>query len=98
MALIMSKKSFKVIHVRFVEKADVEIVEPDTLPKRRKVQKTDNPSAPSTSSPTKQSDPIPSKFVPRSLSVVDILKLGKVINKNNFSANIPLQFSRYGVV
>ena len=81
--------SFKVIHVRFVEKADVEIVEPDTLPKRRKVLKTDSPSsAPSTSSPTKQSDPSPSKFVPRSLSVVDILKLGKVINKNTTSVLI----------
>ena len=74
--------------MRFVEKADVEIVEPDTLPKRRKVQKTDSLSAPSTSSPTKQSDPSPSKFVPRSLSVVGILKLGKVINKNTTSVLI----------
>ena len=74
--------------MRFVEKTDAKIVEPETLPKRRKVQKTDSPSAPSTSSPTKQSDPSPSKFGLRTLSVVDILKLDKVINKNTTSVLI----------
>ena len=97
--LLKQLSSFTVIHVRFIEKADAEIVEPDTLPKKRKVQKVDTPdslSAPSISSPSKASGPSPSKFAP-SLSVIDILKLVKVINENITSVLIH-HFSIAGMV
>ena len=87
--------SFKVIHVRFVdEEAVVEIpvstgeqylAEPPS--KKRKPQRVGSPPMNHTSARI-ASAASPSKFVPRSLSVVDMIKLGKVISKKTTSVQI----------
>ena len=88
---------FKVIHVRFVERAVVDLDEgPEPGPeesqpefpasKKRCLPESQlkRKSQPSTSAPS----PCKSKFVARSLSVVDMLKLGKGIVKTTTSINI----------
>ena len=87
--------SFKVIHVRFVdEEAVVEIpvstgeqylAEPPS--KKRKPQRVGSPPMNHTSARI-ASAASPSKFVPRSLSVMDMIKLGKVISKKTTSVQI----------
>ena len=87
--------SFKVIHVRFVdEDAVVEIpvstgeqylAEPPS--KKRKPQRVGSPQMNHTSARI-ASAASRSKFVPRSLSVVDMIRLGKVISKKTTSAQI----------
>ena len=87
--------SFKVIHVRFVdEEAVVEIplstgeqylAEPPS--KKRKPQRVGSPPMNHTSARI-ASAASPSKFIPRSLSVVDMIKLGKVISKKTTSVQI----------
>lgn len=84
--------SLKVIHVRFVDKADVEILDPPPIQashKKPRIHSVGDLSTTPMSQQTKEtSASSPSKFVPRSLSVVDMLKLGKVINKNTTSIEI----------
>ena len=88
--------SFKVIHVRFVdEEATVEIpastAEPylaEPLSKKKKLpQRVGSPPTSHTSARI-ESAASPSKFVPRSLSVVDMIRLGKVISKKTTSVQI----------
>lgn len=88
----------KVIHVRFVER--VAIGEPDegievtrvdgpavkSPPAKRRFSGVENGTQ-NRSQPTK-STPSPSKFVPRSLSVVEMLKLGKAITQSTTSVSI----------
>jgi len=69
---------FKVIHVRFIEKTD-EKCEPEA-----KSRKLSTP-LPREEASTKQQAAAVSKFVPKSLSLVEMLKLGKVINSSNFN-------------
>ena len=94
-ASVKQLPSFKVIHVRFVdEEAVVEIpvftgeqylAEPPS--KKRKPQRVGSPPMNHTSARI-ASAASPSKFVPRSLSVVDMIKLGKVISKKTTSVQI----------
>ena len=87
----------RVIHVRFVER--VPIVERDegtelgtsergpslkSLPAKRKFSDAETKNR----SVLTKSAPSPSKFVPRSLSVVEMLKLGTVITQSTTSVNI----------
>ena len=87
----------RVIHVRFVERVPVVELDEGTelgtrergpslksLPAKRKFSDAETKTR---SVPTK-SAPSPSKFVPRSLSVVEMLKLGKVITQSTTSVNI----------
>ncbi|KAJ7390270.1 hypothetical protein OS493_026145 [Desmophyllum pertusum] len=88
----------KVIHVRLVER--VAIGEPDegievtrvdgpavkSPPAKRRFSGVENGTQ-NRSQPTK-SAPSPSKFVPRSLSVVEMLKLGKAITQSTTSVSI----------
>ncbi|KAJ7356125.1 hypothetical protein OS493_026505 [Desmophyllum pertusum] len=88
----------KVVHVRFVER--VAIGEPDegievtrvdgpavkSPPAKRRFSGVENGTQ-NRSQPTK-SAPSPSKFVPRSLSVVEMLKLGKAITQSTTSVSI----------
>ena len=82
--------SFKIIYVRFVDKAEeavVEVCSVEPRAKKRKPQRVE--SHPTNHTSTKmESGASPSKFVPRSLSVVDMIKLGKVINKKTTSVQI----------
>ena len=93
---------FKVIHVHFVERAVVDLDEgpepgaeesQSEFPASKKrclpESQLKRKSQPSTSAPS----PCKSKFVARSLSVVDMLKLGKGIVKTTISINIyPFDF------
>ena len=88
----------KVIHVRFIEQTNVEILDEPTL------ESTTDPKSPSPkkkcstfksattalgqrSQPMKQASS-PSKFVPRSLSLVEMLRLGKEIDKTTTKIDI----------
>ena len=73
-------RNLNVIHVRFVDKGEVEIIEPSQPTKKRKVDKPQSIAA--------SSNPVQSKFVPRSLSVVDMLKLGNVIQRKTSTVEI----------
>ena len=65
---------FKVIHVRFIEKTD-EKCEPEA--KSRKLSMP----LPREEAATRQQAAAVSKFVPKSLPLVEMLKLGKVIHQ-----------------
>lgn len=78
---------YKVIHVRFVERSDAPEVTDATststsiqLPKKRRLNPISNPGPPK--------EAAPSKFMPRSLSVVEMLKLGKAINNTSTSVEV----------
>ena len=82
----------RVIHVRFVERVgegtELGIRERQpglkSLPAKRNFPDAET----KTRSEHKKSAPSPSKFVPRSLSVVEMLKLGKVITQSTASVHI----------
>jgi hypothetical protein len=95
--------SFKLIHMRFVDEEAVVVVEDlsaaercptDSEPpsKRRKPQRQGSRSYLTShtahTSHEVESGASPSKFVPRSLSVLDMMKLGKVISKKATSVEI----------
>ena len=78
---------YKVIHVRFVERSDAPEVTDATststsiqLPKKRRLNPISYPGPPK--------EAAPSKFVPRSRSVVEMLKLGKPINNTSTSIEV----------
>ncbi|XP_014661787.1 PREDICTED: uncharacterized protein LOC106804906 [Priapulus caudatus] len=76
---------FKVIHVRFVERTEVaEATTSHAVPQKRSLVHPSNPS------PSKRArlNVAPSKFVPRSLSVVEILRLGKAIKNASTSVSV----------
>ncbi len=88
--------SYKVIHVRFVdEETVVEVSSAERFPaafaeapsKKRKPQRVGSPPTNHTSAKM-ESGASPSKFAPRSLSVVDMMRLGKVISKKTTSVQI----------
>ena len=88
--------SLKVIHVRFIEftgasnMADVG----DDGPARKQIKKNDktydkNPGPSAALSEPCTSRGSPSKFVPRSLSVAKILRLGKLISIQRYPRSLP---------
>ncbi len=90
--------TLKVIHVRFiegkVEDAPIEVSAGVSERQKRKIseishgQNAGHGAAAVTSVPQRASSQSPSKFVPRSLSVVDMLKLGKLIDNTTTSVEI----------
>ena len=77
----------KVIHVRFVERSEQDapkefVTIAETSPKKRKKNPVSSPEK------GQKSLIVASKFVPKSLSVVDMLKLGKTINSNATSVKL----------
>ena len=92
--------TLKVIHVRFiqgkVEDAPIEVSAGVSERRKRKISDIsqgenaghDKTGVAVTSVPQRASSQSPSKFVPRSLSVVDMLKLGKLITSTTTSVEI----------
>ena len=82
----------RVIHVRFVERVGegTELGIRERRPSLKSLPAKRNFSGVETKtrSESKKSAPSPSKFVPRSLSVVEMLKLGKVITQSTTSVHI----------
>lgn len=73
----------KVIHVRFIDSDMAKVIDIDeTSPKRRKKNAVSSPEK------RQQTAAVPSRFVPRSLSVVDMLKLGKTIHNTTTSVKL----------
>ena len=82
----------RVIHVRFVERVgegtELGIRERRPSLKSPPAKRHFSGAETKTRSESKKSAPSPSKFVPRSLSVVEMLKLGKVITQSTTSVHI----------
>ena len=74
----------RVVHIRFVEAQGVSITEVPRPPKRNRVETASAKSLPC----NKQSSP--SKHCPKSLSVLEMLKLGKVIKEKSSYDSIEL--------
>ena len=85
--------TLKVIHVRFiegkVEDAPIEVSAGVSERRKRKISKiSQGQKAAAVTSVPQRASQSPSKFVPRSLSVVDMLKLGKLITNTTTSVEI----------
>ena len=85
--------TLKVIHVRFiegkVEDAPIEVSAGVSERRKRKISEiSQGQKAAAVTSVSQRASQSPSKFVPRSLSVVDMLKLGKLITNTTTSVEI----------